>query len=862
MPTQPTHRLLQRQLKRCFGEHFTAPPEWSAFIGKVDAAYMQADQDRTMLERSLDLSSQELLLANSELRAVFEAIPDLLFRVDWDGIILSVKGGSGGEFTIPPGNLRGRRIQEIFEQAVGALFQDALGRAVAEQKIGSFEYSLPQNARRAFYEARVIPRANEEIVVIIRDITARKADELEIARLNRLYALLSAVNQAVLQAKSPNELLGQVCRVAAELGRLKLAWIGWHDSVTGSLQPVARAGDAIAYLDEIEVSADISVPAGRGPAGTAYRENRAIVIDDFLEDERTSLWRDSARRHGLASGGVFPIRQGGAVAGVLFVYADTPGQFGFKEIRLLCEVADDISFALDHLAAEASRRQMEQHHRRLATIVDSSHDAIVSRSLDNVILTWNRGAAEIYGYSDAEVIGRPMDVLIPPGRVAEFADIDTRLRRGDTIPSLETVRRRKDGREIHVSLTVSALRDAAGHLIGAATIARDITEQKELAAQVLRTQRLESIGKLASGLAHDLNNILTPIMMGVPLLRYKATDSGSQALLDTIEASVSRGAQVIRHILLFARGADQTKGPTQTQHLAREIADMLEQTLQKSVGIQGNFPRDLWPIEMDATQFHQVLMNLCVNARDAMPKGGVLTLSGENVDLDATEAGRLRDAQPGRYVAWSVADTGEGISPENIERIFEPFFTTKAPGKGTGLGLYTVRSLIRESGGFMDITSRLGEGTRFRVFLPAVVGPAALEPALHPLLKVGNGETVLLVDDEFSVLQMIEQVLTAHNYKVITAESAATALVAFRSHERKIALLLTDLIMPGMSGAELIRQLRSRNPALKVIAISGLLDRDDNGASQMDVMADVFFHKPFTMEKLLSQIAAVLHEAR
>lgn len=857
----PEHRLLQRQLKRFFGDGLTVPPEWAGLLGAVDEAYRQSDLDRAMLERSLELSSQELLHANSELRAVFEAIPDLLVRIDAEGRILSVKTGADSGFVIPAETLRGKRIQDIPDRAVATLFQDALRRLAERKSMVSFEYSLARDGRPAFYESRLMPRPDGQTVVLIRDITERKTAELEILRLNRLYAVLSETNQAVVQARSRDELLNQVCRAAVELGGFRLAWLGWHDPADGTIRPVVGTGPAIGYLDSIQVSSDLSMPTGRGPAGSAFCEGRSVIIDDFFRDERTASWREPAARHGLASCGIFPVRLNRKVAGLLCVYADTPGQFGPKEVHLLEEVAGDVSFALEHLEAEASRRRTEEHNRQLAILVDSSDDAIVSRTLDDVILTWNRGAVKIYGYAEAEMVGRPMSLLVPTDRQEEIEAIDGQLRRGESVPPFETVRRRKDGHEIEVAITVSPIRDAGGRVIGAVSVARDITEQKHLAAQFLRAQRLDSVGKLAGGIAHDLNNILSPIMMGVPLLRMDVADPKAQSILDTMEASVRRGAQIIRHILVFSRGEELAQGPIQSRHLVREIAEMLEQTLPKSITVQGSFPRDLWLIKADATQMHQVFLNLCVNARDAMPHGGVLTLSGENVELGAA-AGLPPEAKPGRYVVWTVSDTGTGIAPEHLSRIFEPFFTTKELDKGTGLGLSTVRDIVRGHGGFVQVTSQPGEGTRFRVYLPATEGAEATSRSTHPVLPTGHGELVLLVDDEFSVRQMMEQVLRTHDYRVITADSGATALAVYRSHAEEIAILVTDLLMPGMSGAELIHQLRSRSPGLKVIAISGLMDRTASGASQMDILADGFLHKPFSAEELVLLMATVLTDRR
>lgn len=371
------------------------------------------------------------------------------------------------------------------------------------------------------------------------------------------------------------------------------------------------------------------------------------------------------------------------------------------------------------------------------------------------------------------------------------------------------------------------------------------------------------MGSLASGVAHDLNNILAPILMSVSLLKEKLRDDKpAHLMLDLVEASVNRGRSVVRQILLFARGTDNVHVPLQSRHLLREVADVLEQTLPKSVVIEGSFPPDLPLIAGDATQLYQVFINLGVNARDAMPDGGVLSITGKSVKLDELAVRELPGAAPGEYVAWTVADTGTGIAPENLSRLFDPFFTTKELGKGTGLGLATVDGIVRSHRGFVRVQSTLGAGTSFEVLLPAAEGSGDRAASAAPMVPDGQDELVMLVDDEFSIRRLVEEVLLRHHYRVISAGSGVDAIEQFREKQAEIALLITDLAMPGMSGEELIGLMRSLKPDLKVIAISGYVEVAATGATHAEVIADAFLPKPFDVSKLLSVIHEVLASGR
>ena len=386
----------------------------------------------------------------------------------------------------------------------------------------------------------------------------------------------------------------------------------------------------------------------------------------------------------------------------------------------------------------------------------------------------------------------------------------------------------------------------------------DITERKKMEAQFLRVQRLEGIGALASGIAHDLNNILAPMLMTSALLRETATDPDSLGLLDTIENCAQRGADIIKQLLTFARGKPGVRIHLPIRHLMSDMVKIIRETFPRDISPRVETSEDLWPLMADATQVHQALMNLCVNARDAMPDGGTLSLEARNVVVDEAFAAMMVGAKPGPYVCVRVGDTGTGISAEHLDRIFDPFFTTKELGKGTGLGLATVLGIVRGHEGFVRVDSRLGEGTTFELFFPASPQALPSRPAEieAPPLR-GRGEWILLVDDEAPVRQSVSRTLESHGYRVLAASNGAEGLTIFSQRRAEIRAVLTDMMMPVMSGPALIAALRGAEPSLVVLGMTGLPERNAiRGLAELDV---AILNKPFSGPVLLRALHAALH---
>ncbi|HEY4989376.1 MAG TPA: ATP-binding protein [Opitutaceae bacterium] len=385
--------------------------------------------------------------------------------------------------------------------------------------------------------------------------------------------------------------------------------------------------------------------------------------------------------------------------------------------------------------------------------------------------------------------------------------------------------------------------------------------KKRLDEQHLRTQRLESIGMLASGIAHDLNNVLAPIILAAPILREHATNPEDQRMIASLEKSAERGVELVKQILTFAHGADNVPQLVDIKDLLQETLAATAETLPKNIIVAHNFPSNLWPIMADPTQIHQVLLNLCVNARDAMPSGGTLSISAENALLDEATARKIEGARPGAWIVLHVEDTGTGIPPEVLEHIWEPFFTTKGSGKGTGLGLSTVRSIVENHNGFVSLKTQAGRGTTFRVYLPVPEVPAKpIMSAVAPTKgERGNGELVLVVDDEPQIRDITAAMLARNGYRVLTAGDGAEAVALFATRSGEIQVLITDLVMPNIDGAALANIAHHSNPAVKILAMSGLSSAGRNG--KMERYGGAFLFKPFKIKALLEAVNGLLHPA-
>jgi two-component system, cell cycle sensor histidine kinase and response regulator CckA len=520
-----------------------------------------------------------------------------------------------------------------------------------------------------------------------------------------------------------------------------------------------------------------------------------------------------------------------------------------------------IRYAIERKRAEAI---LQKRERELRTLTEHAPDIISRFDPDLKYLFINAAVEAPSGLSAADFLGKTARELDLPITI---------LDRWETTLNQVFVTGEATAIECEAS-TAQGLRHYQsrcvpefaldGSVESVLVISRDVTEQKQLESQLFRAQRMESLGTLASGIAHDMNNILTPILVVSQLLPLKIPNLNeqNQHLLKMLEDSAKRGGNLVKQILTFSRGLEGERSPVKIEVLLAEIEQILKSTFPKSIRLifdrladQSSTDRPqilpLWQVVADATQLHQVLMNLCVNARDAIGHQGYLSISAENRLLNQADARINIEAKPGAYVVLTIADTGSGIAPEYLDRIFEPFFTTKEVGKGTGLGLATAIGIIKNHRGFVTVSSEVGKGTQFQIFLPAIVEPSAMnEPDQQ--YPAGQDELILVIDDEAQIREALKITLELYNYRVISAENGIEAIKLYRIHKHEISAILIDMIMPVMDGDQTIRALYKINPDNRVIAFSGTATK-----GSLPPLSNVkgFLSKPYSTEDLL----AVLH---
>jgi PAS domain S-box-containing protein len=508
----------------------------------------------------------------------------------------------------------------------------------------------------------------------------------------------------------------------------------------------------------------------------------------------------------------------------------------------------------------SERKAAEEKIREQASLLDIAQDAIIVCDFNDNVIYWNNGAEKIYGWNRNDVIGKNASQLLHTDSDSMKLALEEVEGKGSWFGELQQIT--KTQKNVIVESRWSIVMDERGYPKSILIINTDITDKKNLEQQFLRAQRLETIGTLASGLLHDLNNVLTPIILAVPFMRKRLTDASSQDIVRTLESSARRGGGVIKQLMSFVRGVKGDRVILQLKHLVRELLNFITETFPPIIKVIRYIPKDIWYIVGDATQLYQVLMNLSINARDAMPNGGTLSISLQNVRLDEQEATLHFGAIPGPYVVLSVKDTGTGIPTEIIDRIFDPFFTTKEPGKGTGLGLSTVLNIVKNHNGFIDVQSEIGKGTEFKIFFPANEEQTEIQIPQDRIDHIGHGETILVVDDEASLQELLRITLEERNFKVLSALDAIEAIKVYAENHENIDVVLLDMLMPKLNGPSTIPELRKINPDVKIIGMSGSMF--ENLSIEMKVLMKElpFLQKPFYSEEVVTLLNEVLYGVR
>jgi hypothetical protein len=522
-------------------------------------------------------------------------------------------------------------------------------------------------------------------------------------------------------------------------------------------------------------------------------------------------------------------------------------------------IAEELRRANEELHRRTAE-QLGEYRSRLASIIDSSEDAIIGKNLDGTITSWNKGAERIYGYTPEEAIGKHISFLTPGDRADEIPEILRKIARGESVEHHESVRVTKDGRNLNVSISVSPLRDARGDIVGASAIARDITAQKRAESQLHQAQKMEAIGRLAGGVAHDFNNILAIINACAEFLRDQVdTATKTSRYVENIRKATERGSSLTRQLLTFSRSSSIQPTLLDLNERLKDVSKLLRPLMGDDVEILIVSKSPAAIVEADPGQFDQIVVNLAVNARDAMPRGGKLILETRSEQFDEGFAEQHQNMSAGKYVLLAVSDTGSGMDEATVSRIFEPFFTTKEAGKGTGLGLATVYGIVKQSGGHIMVYSEPDHGTTFKIYLPSAdhkigLGSTAEVETVSPRR---HGTTILLVEDDETMRGLTRQLLEEHGYTVLDADDGKSALEVVESHPGPIDLLLTDVVMRRMSGPELVERLSVSHPTLKVVYMSGYTGEL---IAEREVLKRgiTLLEKPFTRTALLNTIHTTL----
>lgn len=505
-------------------------------------------------------------------------------------------------------------------------------------------------------------------------------------------------------------------------------------------------------------------------------------------------------------------------------------------------------------------RQREQAQRQIyeqAALLDKAQDAIMVHNLDWQSTYWNPSAERLLGWTAAEARTRNVQELLYKKHGEKFAEARAAvMNQGEWMGQLPQTT--KAGKDILVESRWTRVCNAEGKPTSVLVINTDITERNKLESQLLRTQRLESIGTLAGGIAHDLNNVLTPILLGVEILANDEKVEYRKKTLNTIGISAKRGADMVKQVLSFTRGREGDKAPLQLKHVIRDLEKILHETFPKNLEIKVNLSADLPPIVGDVTQLHQVLLNLCVNARDAMPEGGKILVGAGKINLTEAETKQFLGTKPGNYVRLQVQDTGSGIPQEIIDRIFEPFFTTKEVGKGTGLGLSTVLSIVKQHAAFLDVSSVVGRGTTFTILFPLNEAAAVVQnKEIQAPVAAGSGRLVLVVDDEANIRDLLHSVLTAQGYRVMVAEDGARAVELFQKHSAEISLVMIDMMMPVLDGYKAIAAMHQLRRDTNFVAMSGMMQAEKY--EQIATLTKIeVMNKPFSGQKVLETLTRIL----
>lgn len=713
------------------------------------------------------------------------------------------------------------------------------------------------------------------VAAIITDVTSQRRTEEEIRNINRLYATLSGINHAIVRTKKRESIFDAVCEVAVDEGDFGLAFVGLLDEEGQNISLVSwRASDG---KKPSYTTLDIDrPPLNRSILSDSVRTGRVITSNSVQSFTKAQFPEMTEPVRTFNSAACVPIREKGKVIGVVMLGRNDARGINEKEKGLFEEIGEDISFALDAIAIDSERRRAQRElvvsEEKFRTIMEQMNDAVIVVNAAGDLAFVSQAVERIIGYKSAEVIGRHFNVFVVQEDKGKASKEFTRvIKTGESSRSIELRLKKKDGSATFCEVDATPYR--SGRSIGILGVVRDISERKkaeeelrlveakrkELEGQLIQSQRLESLGTLAGGIAHDFNNLLG-IIMGYSMIlrRRKPDDVKFEKSLESIHMAAERGASLVRQLLTIARKTETVFEPVNVNDVIEEIVELLSKTFPKTIIITSSLRENVPTVIADASQLHQLFMNLSINSRDAMPLGGTLYIA-----TSVVEGGIVRERFPGaesrRYVVVQVADTGTGMNEDTKRKIFDPFFTTKMPGKGTGLGLALVYSIVNNHQGLIEVESEEGNGTVFNLYFP--VDRSETERPVSPEVErkeiPGGNETILVIEDEEMLLDIVRSFLVPKGYSVFTARDGEEGVRVYSEHKASIAMAIVDLGLPKMSGELVVSRIMSMDPAMRVIIASGYVDPEVQ-ESLMKNGVRSFILKPYSALEVLRTVREVL----
>jgi PAS domain S-box-containing protein len=875
-------------------DYISKPFEPEEVLARIDThltlARLRRGLEETVRERTAELQEEirERVQADKALRAserrfatAFQASP----------IFMSITSLDEHRFLY---------VNEELTRATGYSAAELIGRRAPELNLWSDQKAiddlvapLKEQGRIHNAEGTLLTRAGERRAMLFSvevievdgrgcalfaavDVTEQKEAEEARRHLTRELRALSDCNQVLLRAVDEPALLNDICRIICEEAGYRMAWVGYAENdAARSVRPVAWEGADDAFLTTANITwAD--QPRGRGPTGTAIRCGDTACIQDFAADPLATPWRGEALERGYRSAIALPLKDGNArIFGALTIYSADVNAFTADEVRLLEELAADLAFGITVLRAREERKVAEEALReseqRYKLLLGSVTDYIFTVRVENgrpVATTHGPGCAAVTGYTPDEFAADPglwLSMVHEPDRASVIQQAE-RLLAGEPAPPVEHRIRHRDGSLRWVRNTPVCHYDQERRLIAYDGLIADISEhrraeeeQATLRQHLQEAQKMEAIGRLAGGVAHDFNNLLT-VINGYCELALRRLKKGDPLVddLERIQTAGRRATDLTQQLLAFSRKQVVRIKVINLNDQVRDAERMLERLIGEDIELICTLDPALGMTKADPGQVHQILMNLAVNARDAMPSGGRLVLQTENEEVGLQYAAGRGTLEPGSYVVLSVSDTGLGMTEEVKSHVFEPFFTTKEPGKGTGLGLATVFGIVQQAGGYVSFSSQLDKGTAFRIFLPRVTGPEEnqFRPE-RPERRLGGTETILVVEDQRAVRQLTCTMLRSLGYRVLEAANGGEALLACESHADPIHLMITDVVMPQMSGPDLAAHLRALRPEVRSLYMSGYSEGGGLRRESVEGTAD-YLQKPFSLEGLADKVREIL----